>query len=183
MSKGIKFHIKTDTITEYLNTISENVDFKTPFHLRDMAELLTSDKGIEQYISHNFNRNLYKSGQDQSKWIYNKRDDGHAITITYTGMTDRVHGSDFKTWIEFSREFIEEGADETAYHIVKRKYTPYQLHLERDYAFYQETGLDEYTNPKFARHTQYVEKGVEIRHKTIINKSAGYIKNIMYNKR
>ena len=177
MSKEIQFQVQ-DTLSDYFRLVSEKVDEDAENHLKKMARHLTGEKGIEKHMSHRFNKNLYKSGKDSRNWLYEHEGHRHSMTVKYTGLTGRQHSSYFRTWIEFSDEFIEEGADWHAYDYVKQYYSQRELHLNRDYAYYQETGIDQYADEDDAKYTHYVEKGVDDTYKLIINKSAGYIKNI-----
>lgn len=110
-----------------------------------------------------FNPWLFKSGQDQSRWVFEQDNGQSSIEANYSGMEYKNHmeEDDFKVWIEFSDEFIEEGADMNAYNYVKEYYSQYELHLNRDYAFYQETGVDKYADPEDAHHKHFVQEGVE----------------------
>lgn len=180
MSNEIKFNIKEDRISEYLDTISNKVDNQAKQHLTDMAKLLTGTSGIQQYIAP-WNPNLFLSGKDQSKWIFEQSDDRSSISVNYTGMTARSRSYDFKVWWEFSEEYQNASSYDDWEWLQYSE--PFERTLARDYAYYQETGEDEVAEESDARNQQYIEKGIEDTYKTIINKSAGYLKNIINNRR
>ena len=184
----IKFLNTRETVSEYLTLLTEEVDKGKKKHLHDMAELLTH-KGIEPLAPKKNTPYLYKSGEKESRWVYDLWDKNKAtVSITYSGMTYKEDGysNKLKTWLEFSEEakYAQEALERGDY----SEYTYYRYHmsatsrtLSRDYAFFQETGIDELADSDDAKHKYFIERGIDNRHKTILNKSAGYLKQIIRN--
>ena len=170
----IKFEI-VENVTKYLDTISNNVDDNAEIQLKKMAEKLTGKFDTENgYITRNmavvkygeFNPNLHLSGQDQSKWKITHDDDLHSLMVTYTGMTlyEYYGVEEAKVWWE-----VAEGNEGN----------PRDRILERDYAFYQETGIDPIALPKYARATGAISKGVYEGKYELYEMATKYLENIL----
>lgn len=171
-----KIIVTEDSFSEYLNFIYDSLHKYAPKELKREARLLTGDVGnensgfIPKYMSTTFNPNLFISGQEEEYWIIkNQTRSGvigggnvSSLEIIYTGM--RLHETfppgEAKVWSEFS----EDGA---------------MYKLERDYAFYQETGLDPLAPSSMAKHTGAVAKGVAESKDTLYHNVADYVYNIM----
>lgn len=169
-----EFKIKEDTITEYFDLISKNIDENAPTQLKKMAEKLTGEYDThEGYITQNmavvkyreFNPNLHLSGQDQDYWEILEENSVHSLTITYTGMRlyDLYDIDEAKVWWEFAEN--QEG-------------NPRDRILARDYAFYQETGIDKYALPKYARAKGAIAHGVYEGKYELYEMAAKYLENI-----
>ena len=181
---SIKFDIIEDTVTEYLDFISESFYKNTPKELKKQARILTGEEGDEHdgYIAPNmtvakygeFNPNLFMSGQEEKYWnLYAKsnphnlmgRTSAMGIEIIYTGM--RLHKNyddEAKVWWEFA---YDNEAD------------PLERVLERDYSFYQETGLDPIARPKYARAKGAIATGVREAKNELLDHSAKYLLSIL----
>ena len=70
-------------------------------------------------------------------------------------------------WYEFSTEYP------------KYIWNPLKRHLARDYAYYQETGIDPIAKSEDAKHKGFIRRGVQNSEKRIQNKTAGYLKQIL----
>ena len=134
--------ITEDTFTPYLEWLHEEITDKTDDLLKQMARELVGDYGnpndgfIAPNMSTTFNPNLFISGQEEQYWLLDLGEVS-SLEVIYTGMR-LPRGS--MVWWEFGDK--EEGI------------------IERDYAFYQETGLDKYAEQEDARHTDAVYRGV-----------------------
>lgn len=171
-----KIIIAEDTFSEYLDFVYDSLHKNTPKELKREARLLTGDVGdessgfIPKYMSTEFNPNLFISGQEEEYWVIkNQTRSGvigggnvSSLEVIYTGM--RLHKTfppgEAKVWSEF-------GEDGDTYE------------LERDYSFYQETGLDREAPSHMARHTGAVAKGTAESGKTLYQNVADYVYNIM----
>lgn len=180
----IRFDIVEDTITEYLDFISESFKSNSPKELKKQARILTGEYGDEHdgYIAPNmtvarygeFNPNLFMSGQEEEYWNLYANSNPHGlmggknsigIEISYTGA--RLHqnyGDEAKVWWEFAEG--NEG-------------NPEERILERDYAFYQETGIDKIARPKDARATGAIATGVHEAKDELLDHSAKYLLSIL----
>lgn len=104
---------------------------------------------------YSYNPWLFRSGQDTSFWTFDLNDDESFVLANYSGMRGYRELDEFKVWIEFDEEY---GGD-NYWEIYKKD--PYDRELDRDYAFYQETGVDKYASPADAHHIGFVSKGLE----------------------
>lgn len=179
-----KIQITEDTITEYMDFIWESFNKNAPRELEKQSRLLVGEYGDEHdgYIAPNmatarygdFNPNLFMSGQEQDYWKHYGSSNPHGIMgqkdligieILYTGM--RLHenyGDDAKVWWEFAKD--NEG-------------DPTERILGRDYAYYQETGLDPIAHPKHARAKGAIATGVRESKRELLEHSSKYLESIM----
>ena len=177
----LKFNI-VDNSTKYFNRLEKLWEDETEYVLKELMTSATGRlgdrnapiskrlmeqgrKGIRPY---NYNPYLFMSGQDKGHWKIEQDQDQSSITANYSGMRGYManfDGDGFKVWVEFSEEFrdyIDEGyAWEEAYYIVQHQTEPHDRILDRDYAFYQETGQDEFASPENADHIGYVSEGLQ----------------------
>lgn len=171
-----KIVIQEDTFSEYLDYIYNSFHENMSKELKRQARLLTGEEGdedtgfIAKHMSTDFNPNLFISGQEEEYWIIKNASrtlvqgggNVSSIEAVYTGM--RLHETfppgEARVWSEFSVD----GA---------------KYELERDYAFYQETGLDPYAPSWQAYHKGAVAKGTRESSVTLFEHAAEYVYNIM----
>ena len=135
-----------ETVTAYCDKLVQRFDSTKEFHLKSLAQVLTGkgdaslaspDKGTIGLEVAKWNPNLYLSGQEMDRWLFEYKKHSSSVTVNYTGMTykRRYDEEEFMVWWEFSKE-IKEG-----YNIfeVMYKMAPEERTLDRDYAYYQET--------------------------------------------
>lgn len=177
-AKMFEFHIKKDTVTDYLEKLESNFEKNEKTILEEMMYSATGYYGdktapIPKRImlqgksgkrKYQYNPWLFMSGQDKSRWtIETGKDDFDSVIANYTGMEGYLNADKFKVWVEFSEEFEEYLAEYgdwgTAFNIV-RHMNPYDRTLARDYAVYQETGADKHASPDDAEHIGYVNQGM-----------------------
>ena len=179
-----KAEIVEDTVTEYLDFITKSLNENAPRELKKQARILTGEYGDEHdgFIAPNmtvvkygeFNPNLFMSGQEEKYWnLYGKsnphnlmgRSSAIGIEVIYTGMRLHQHyGDDALVWWEFAKD--NEG-------------DPQKRVLERDYSFYQETGIDPIAHPKNARAKGAIAKGVHEAQGELLDHSAQYLLSIL----
>lgn len=170
----IKFQIE-ENITEYLDIITKNIDENAPQQMKKMARKLTGEFDTEEgYITQNmavvkfreFNPNLHLSGQDEDYWVITNKEGKHSLEITYTGLRlyELYEPDDARVWWEFA-----EGQEAD----------PSKRFLERDYSFFQETGIDRYALPKYARAKGAIAMGVRQGKEELYEMSAKYLENIL----
>ena len=153
---GINLMITEDTVTEYLTKLDKHFKESQPKMLKKLARELS-----QEYITPlvpTWNPNLYLSGLDESKWIVKTSTELIGIDVIYTGFTE--FSQDMYVWWEFG-----------GYSTLKT------TSLERDYAYYQETGKDPKATPFEGHH--YVEKGTAAFGKSMQNITAQYMYKIM----
>ena len=174
-----KIIIQEDTFSEYLTYIYNSFHENMPKELKRQARLLTGEEGdentgfIAKHMSTDFNPNLFISGQEQEYWIIKNSSrtlvqgggNVSSIEAVYTGM--RLHENLEPGTAMVWREFGEYGVGGT------------EDVLERDYALYQETGLDKYAPPWLAKHQGAVAKGTKESSITLFEHAADYVYNIM----
>ena len=157
----IKVEVK-DTLTEYLETLENNVEEHFPDALKKAALLLVgTDEGddgayIPSNMSTDFNPNLWLSGQEEDRWVIENDNGEITLFINYTGMTWGTSGrytgeGDMMGWWEFGGE--SQG---------------YPQPPTRDYAYFQETGKDKLMDKfhknegsKYAHHKHGIKKGLK----------------------
>ena len=176
---NLKAEVIEDTVTEYLDFIVNSFDENAPKELKEQARLLVGDEGdetggfIAPLMSTNYNPNLFISGQMEESWNLTTSSNPYGIMgehdtlgieIMYSGLKYySLYGDDDKVWWEF--------AEYNSNSETKK--------LARDYAFYQETGLDPIAKPKNARHKGAIAKGTKAASGELLNHSARYLKAIM----
>lgn len=162
----------TDSLTEYFETIQKNMNENLDEQLRIMARKLVGEEEdpddgfIAPEMSTDFNPNLYISGQEEDFWeIYSNSSQlmgGHqssVLEIIYTGM--RLHenlGDSAKVWSEFTNDYGR---------------------LGRDYAFFQETGLDPIAKSRDAKHKGAIATGVRASKKVMFDMTVNFVENIL----
>ena len=134
--------------------------------LDEMMESATGKEGDEKApISKNIgmkqNKWLYKSGQQKEFWRYESGTGTHYVIANYSGLRGPIFDDGFDAWYEFSNLWNK--YDRNSYLIdLAIRNEGEELTLMRDYAYYQETGIDVYASPKHAKHQGAVKKGLEI---------------------
>lgn len=167
-----KIKIVKNTVSEYLDLIDKNIEENAPKQLKHMAEKLVGEYDdptggyIAPLMSTTWNPNMFLSGQDEDYWKILNDDDKHSLTVTYTGLRlyDLYSMDEAKVWWEFA---VNQEAD------------PQERVLERDYAFFQETGIDRYALPKYAKHKGAVAHGVRAGKGEMYEMATKYLENIM----
>jgi len=163
MKTNAKITIKEDTISEYFDYIYNTLHQTTEKEIKKMARLMVGHEGEEDgYIaprmSTEFNPNLYISGQEEEYWQILSNGEITTLEAIYTGMR-LPHSPDSKVWFEFGDK--EMGI------------------IERDYAFYQETGVDKWATPSGARHKYAIERGVYMSGRELLDHSTKYLESII----
>lgn len=165
--------IEEDTFSEYLTFIYDNFHKNLPTELKHLARTMVGEEEddgtgfIPKFISTTFNPNLFISGQEEEYWQLKSSQRSNvigggnlsSIEVIYTGMRlhENLHNY-AKVWTEFA------GDDGM---------------LERDYAFYQETGMDTIADSSDAKHKGGIRAGVMASSDTLFNHTAEYVYNIM----
>lgn len=178
-----KFTVKED-LTEYFEYIYKTLHDTSDKELKKQARILTGEYEDDSdgyiaplmtaHIFGYFNPNLFISGQDENYWKLYSQSNPHGIMggknlsgieIMYTGM--RLHeemGYGAKVWWEFADNPYAE---------------PEERELERDYAFYQETGIDPIAKPKHARAKGAIAIGVRDSKPELLQHSKKYLESII----
>ena len=140
-----------ETVTQGLNDLQERVSGEMENVLNEMASAATgyyedTTASIPRRMSTTFNPFLYISGQMPENREVNISQGQSEILVRYSGMgLEEELGSDAKIWWEFAKG---QEAD------------PYERELERDYAFFQETGSDPIAAPSGAKHKYAIQRGL-----------------------
>ena len=126
--------IEEDSVTPYLD------DINTRLHASKREIIYEIGKVFEETASANapeWHGNLSQSAEDPDLWHF--FDDGEFVRldIIFTGLADDVD----QWWWEFANPNLPEGG--------------------RDYALFQETGVDWYADSKYARNKGYVRKSAK----------------------
>lgn len=178
-----KIYVSEDSFSEYLDYIYDSFHEHKVDELKRQARILTGEYDTtDAYIPRNmavgkyneFNPNLHLSGQEEEYWKISSKSNPHnlmggsnltSLEILYTGM--RLHenyGDDARVWWEFAKGY--EG-------------DPNERELGRDYAYYQETGIDKVAKPKNARAKGAIAMGVKQGSDEVLKHSKNYLHSIM----
>jgi len=140
-----------ETVTQGLNDLQDRVSSDMEYILNQMADEATGkyedeSAPIPSLMSKKWNKYLFTTGQRDIARTVEISEGKAEIAINYSGMDiEEELGSDAKIWWEFAK------GQET---------DPYERELERDYAYYQETGRDPIASPKNAKHQHAIEWGL-----------------------
>ena len=150
-----------ENVTNYLDKLDELSSNEPNIRrfLKDVAQELHTEY-IEP-IMPKWNPNLMYSPMEREHQIINISPSTYSLELIYTGYTEKEESGDINVWSDFA-----EGGD------------PSTHHLERDYAFYQETGYDPIA-PIFAGHA-YVARGTAAYSTAMYNKTMAYADRLMH---
>ena len=141
----------TETVSEKMDLLQQQFEDDVEEILQKLADAVTgTDEDdfapIPSLMSTEFNPNLYMSGQERRHRFVKKSKNQSVITIVYTGMDlHEIHGDDAKVWWEFAEDLETD---------------PKYRKLERDYAYYQETGMDPIAEYSDAHHVGAINTGL-----------------------
>lgn len=183
---AVKVKVTKDTVTTYLDTLTERYDATEKYHLKSLAHVLTGkgngsitskEKGTIGLLLSKWNPNLYLSGQEEDRWLFEQSKGKSSVTVNYTGMTyeRRYDDDEFQVWWEFSKE-IREGF---SIYEVMYQMDPEERTLARDYAYYQETTYDPIADPRWVRRPHAIRRGTEAGAGLIFEKSEEYLHNLI----
>ena len=159
-----------ETVTEGLEKLQEEFQGEIEFILRELAYQAT---GKEEDTSApipslmgRWNPWLYMSGQEESARTYEHDGGIHRVIINYSGMRyeEMYTPEEFKPWWEFAEDF--------------ESYAPEAI-LERDYAYFQETGRDSIADSKDAKHKYAIEWGMKAAARPIRDKLRSELETIL----
>ena len=176
-----------DSLSEYLERLHSLFNEEKEEILRTATRVVTGEYGdkyayIPFRMSTKFNPNLYMSGQEEDRWIIEKDGPITHLYFNYTGMTyqrrfvtggtrayieNEEYGDNyFKVWWEFATEST-------------REKKPSQRVLGRDYAYFQETGMDSIAKKKYAKHPRAIRDGLHAGTPEMMFKIEEYVSEIM----
>jgi hypothetical protein len=168
---SLKFEI-IENVSEGLDTLQSRISDEMEHILNEMAYAATGYEDdetapIPSRMSTEFNPYLFLSGQLKQNREVNITPDKSEITVKYSGLgLEEMLGSSALVWWEFSEE-LDPGlpmSDRT---------------LARDYAFYQETGVDKIARPRGAKHKYAIQRGLYAAHKDIGERAAREFKMLL----
>lgn len=168
----IKAIVTEDTITEYLDNLQSNYEKQEHTLLEKMATKLVgeyddeTDGFIAPLMSTEFNPNLFLSGQDDAYWDIERGDELSSLEITYTGMRLHSNYTHPLVWWEFA---TKASAGEA----------PRYRELDRDYAYFQETGKDPVAKSFKAKHKHAIKMGVYAGSWAVREVAAEYLNRLM----
>lgn len=165
MSK-FEFKIDNEDIMEYLNKLEELVNDKSNIRnfLKDTGYELHEDYILP--LMPDWNPNLLNSPMEARNQIIDFEKGNQSLTLIYTGKTyeEETTGLDNVFW-EFAVNW-----------------NPHSRHIRRDYAFFQETGIDSIVDPKVYQpsHLHFVKHGTENYEPIFQERSAEYIDRLLH---
>ena len=165
------FNVKEDTITEYIEELESLFESEKPQLLNTlMREIVGYSYSFGGYVaplmSTDFNPFLYSSGQDSSMWHGEIGEGISRLETVYSGMKLHMLHNKPMVWWEFATP------DTVGNQPRERK-------LLRDYAYFQETGIDPIAKSKDAKHKHAIERGFANSESHVIDETAKYINRIM----
>ena len=168
----ISKNISEDSLTEYLMELKQLIQSQRKEIAIALTEELVGTDGEEGYIGSlmgKWNPYLYLTGQNRANWVEESEEGMDSIEAIYSGMDiHKFFGGEPPegVWWEFA-------TDETD------SYPPRKRKLARDYAYYQETGIDIRAKPKFARHKHAIEQGTEYATPHLYAQTEKYVAQLM----
>ena len=156
----IKFEIQ-ENVSKYLDkldTLSTDAS-NTKRFLKDVGQEMHLE--FIEPLMPKWNPNLMYSPLEREHQIVKTSSTLSSLELIYTGFTELEEGGEINVWSEFA----EHG-------------NPATHHLERDYAFYQETGYDPIA-PVFGGHG-YVAKGTAAYSTQMNYKTMAYLDRLMH---
>lgn len=165
------FKIKEDTITDYLNELESLIEEEKPQLLntlmREVVGYPYSFGGfVAPLMSTKWNPFLYSSGQDSSMW-HGEIGEVSRLETVYSGMKLHQLFDKPKVWSEFATPETKNQSD------------PRKRKLARDYAYFQETGIDPIADPRYAKHKHAVEEGFAASTNHVIAETGKYVERLM----
>ena len=148
MSGTFKFWVEEEDLSTYLEKLDALIHdtSNTENFLRDAGYDL-HDRYVRPLMP-DWNPNLMYSPLESKHQHFEHMEGLSSLALEYTGYTEQEHSSEGlrKIFWEFSINF-----------------DPLTHHLGRDYAFFQETGIDSVVDPNEykPRHLHFVEKGTK----------------------
>lgn len=170
----IKALITEDTTSEYLDRLHKTITEHEVSFAGDIAEEFGGRMGthrghIPKHMSTTFNPYLYRSGADNRYWHVTHTDGLATIEMLYTGERLNQELAKPLVWWEFATKDT-------------RSKPPRERTLARDYAYFQETGIDEEVPSKFAKHKHAIQKGLSEASEKDLAKPAEYLILLMEGK-
>jgi len=166
----IRFEVD-DNFTKYLEELEKNFEASKGTLVEAFTRAIVGNYGspisghIAEFMSQTFNPYLFTSGQDEHYWQLETSKDKSVIEVLYSGMHlhDVYPPGKARVWWEFGKYGIGGNKDV----------------LERDYAYYQETGHDKLAKPGDAKHTGAIEHGLSLSNQKDLEKTADYFNEIL----
>lgn len=128
-----KLNVTKDTVSKYLDTIHNNFHSHERVLLEGLGEILSEYIGL--YDTPRYSSKLLESGLKRDNWVFNNKESISDLRIVYSGLE-----ADYSWW-EFSDDY-------------RTNHSP-----DRDYAYFQETGIDNVANSKLAKSRFFVKRG------------------------
>ena len=163
---SVRFEI-TEDVSQGLDKLQQRVSGDMEHILRELSYEAVGRDGetsapVPRRMSTTFNPYMYTSGQEEENKFYEISENNSSVDILYSGMElDDYLGDEARRWWEFSENF-----DPTS-------------SLERDYAYYQETGRDPIALPNDARHKFAIEWGMRDAARPILKRLDSQMKRIL----
>ena len=180
MSKGysftsahiLKYELNDDEFIDYLNKLSKLMVEEMPHMSTSLMREIVGDFGSDEegFIPKSmgkWNYYLFTSGQNPKYWFGETSPELTTLSALYTGQDINTYfGNELPEgiWWEFAKD---------------PSLPPKQRELDRDYAFYQETGIDTVAKPRDARHKHSIEKGLKKSKSHLKSKTAEYLEKII----
>lgn len=162
--------VTEDTFTDYLNELEKHFNSHKDTLNYAFARSIVGNYGsmngkIARLMSTDFNPHLYATGQDENLWKHTIEEGMSIIEIMYTGMHlhEEYPVGKARVWWEFGK-YARGGTDDV---------------LERDYAWYQETGQDPIAKSKDAKHKGAIQRGLSSANHKDLNRTTEYMEAIM----
>ena len=155
MKSQLKVEMNRDTLSDYLDKLDELMKTER----KEMANTLMRKlvgypfSPYDGYIAPNmskYNPYLYSTGQNDEYWIGKSNNKLTTLEALYTGLDIHEYYGDGVPkgiWWEFATKDTS-------------RLPPKMRKLERDYAYFQETGRDKIADSKYAKRKGGIRKGI-----------------------
>ena len=146
------FRVKEDTLTDYLNEVEKLVLDSQKDITYKLADLLVYT--VEPRVD---TGTLIESGFDEDNWFFQNKENMSILEIMYTGKDNPTR------WTEFGFNYDN----------------PNDKSQWRDYAYFQETGIDEVASKSDARRPHFIRDALNEQSDEIINRTQEYLNQLM----
>lgn len=146
------FNVKEDTLTTYLEEVEKLVLDSQKDITYKLADILVYS--VEPRVD---TGTLIESGFNEDNWFFHNKENLSILEIMYTGKDNE------KRWTEFG--FDPDNPTDTS--------------QWRDYAYFQETGIDEEASKSDARRPHFIRDAINEQSDEIINRTQKYYNQLI----
>lgn len=175
MKTTLTMEVERDTLSEYLDKLDELMKTEKKEMANTLMWHLVGFYGSPEggYIAPNmskYNPYLYSTGQMSKYWVGKSNNKLTTLEALYTGLDIHEYffdGVPKGIWWEF--------ATEDTSHL-----PPKDRKLERDYAYFQETGIDDVADSKYAKRKGAIRRSIKLAEMPLHLEVVDYFERILH---